>query len=102
MSTGKVVNIIGAVVDVQFPRDAVPKVYFELKTTEGKSKGLVLEVQQILGGGIVRTIALDVTSDVSLEERVENMGKTINEPVRVDMIKRMSQSLTHRKKRFQL
>jgi F-type H+-transporting ATPase subunit beta len=100
MSTGKVVNIIGAVVDVQFPHDAVPKVFFELKTTEGKSKGLVLEVQQILGGGIVRTIALGITNDVSLDESVENIGKTINEHVRVDMIKRLSQPLTHRKKRF--
>ncbi len=94
MSTGKVVNIIGAVVDVKFPQDAVPKVYYELKTTEGKSKGLVLEVQQILGGGIVRTIALGVTDDVSLDESVENMGETINEPVRVDMLKRITKSLS--------
>ena len=51
MSQGKVVQIIGAVVDLEFPQDAVPKVYDALKVTEGGLEGLVLEVQQQLGGG---------------------------------------------------
>ena len=58
MSTGKVVQIIGAVVDVEFPQDAVPQVYDALKITEGDLSGLVLEVQQQLGGGVVRAIAM--------------------------------------------
>ena len=58
MSTGKVVQIIGAVVDVEFPQDAVPQVYDALNVTEGDLSGLVLEVQQQLGGGVVRTIAM--------------------------------------------
>jgi len=55
MSTGKVVQIIGAVVDVEFPQDAVPQVYDALNVTEGDLSGLVLEVQQQLGGGVERS-----------------------------------------------
>ncbi|MCU7372980.1 hypothetical protein PEC18_19565 [Paucibacter sp. O1-1] len=59
MSTGTVVQVIGAVVDVEFPQDSVPRVYDALKITgEGACNGLVLEVQQQLGGGVVRTIAM--------------------------------------------
>ncbi len=54
MATGKIVQVIGAVVDVEFPQDAVPKVYDALEVTNGNER-LVLEVQQQLGGGIVRT-----------------------------------------------
>ncbi|MDU5840593.1 MAG: F0F1 ATP synthase subunit beta, partial [Haemophilus parainfluenzae] len=54
MSAGKIVQIIGAVIDVEFPQDAVPKVYDALKV----ESGLTLEVQQQLGGGVVRCIAL--------------------------------------------
>ena len=55
MSSGKVVQVIGAVVDVEFPRDSVPKVYDALTITD---KGLTLEVQQQLGDGVVRAIAI--------------------------------------------
>ena len=55
MSSGHIVQIIGAVIDVEFPRDAVPRVYDALVITEGN---LTLEVQQQLGDGVVRTIAL--------------------------------------------
>ena len=55
MSSGKIVEVIGAVVDVQFPRDSVPKVYDALVVDEG---GLTLEVQQQMGDGVVRTIAM--------------------------------------------
>ncbi|HCO59127.1 MAG TPA: F0F1 ATP synthase subunit beta, partial [Porticoccaceae bacterium] len=53
MSSGQVVQIIGAVIDVEFPRDQVPNVYDALTVEE---KGLTLEVQQQLGDGVVRTI----------------------------------------------
>ena len=56
MSTGNVVEVIGAVVDVEFARDAVPNVYDALLVPE--QEGLTLEVQQQLGDGIVRTIAM--------------------------------------------
>ena len=55
MSSGRIVQIIGAVIDVEFPREDVPKVYDALLVTE---KGLTLEVQQQLGDGVVRTIAM--------------------------------------------
>lgn len=53
MSQGKIVQIIGAVVDVEFPRDMIPRVYDALKLDEN---GLTLEVQQLLGDGVVRTM----------------------------------------------
>ncbi len=55
--TGKIVQVIGAVVDVEFPQDAVPRVYDALEVQNGNER-LELEVQQQLGGGIVRTIAM--------------------------------------------
>lgn len=57
MATGKIIQVIGAVVDVEFPQDAVPKVYNALEV-EGTTEKLVLEVQQQLGGGVVRCIAM--------------------------------------------
>ena len=59
MSIGKIVQVIGAVVDVEFAKDSIPQVYDALKVDEA---GLTLEVQQQLGDGIVRTIAMG-TSD---------------------------------------
>ena len=58
MSSGKVVEIIGAVVDVQFAKGEIPKVYDALKI---ESANLTLEVEQQLGDGIVRTIAMGST-----------------------------------------
>ena len=58
MSTGKVIQIIGAVIDVEFEKDNIPNVY-EALTIDGLE--IVLEVQQQLGDGIVRTIAMGST-----------------------------------------
>jgi F-type H+/Na+-transporting ATPase subunit beta len=81
MSTGKVVQIIGAVVDVEFPHDAVPKVYDALNVTEGDLSGLVLEVQQQLGGGVVRTIAMGSSDGLRRGLTVVNTGDNIQVPV---------------------
>ncbi len=82
MSTGTVVQVIGAVVDVEFPQDAVPQVYDALKITgEGACKGLVLEVQQQLGGGVVRTIAMGSSDGLRRGIEVENSGSPISVPV---------------------
>ena len=78
MSTGNVVEIIGAVVDVEFPRDSVPKVYDALKLDEF---GLTLEVQQQLGDGIVRTIALGSTDGLRRGAEAANTGAPIMVPV---------------------
>ena len=78
MSSGRVVQIIGAVIDVEFPRDAVPQVYDALKITE---KDTTLEVQQQLGDGVVRTIALGSSEGLSRGLTVENTGAPISVPV---------------------
>jgi len=78
MSTGKVVEIIGAVVDVQFDRGAMPKVYDALKI---ESAGLTLEVQQQLGDGVVRAIAMGSTNGLKRGSDVSNTGAPIQVPV---------------------
>ena len=78
MSSGKIVQIIGAVVDVEFPRESLPKVYDALIVDEEK---LTLEVQQQLGDGIVRTIALGTTDGVKRGLEVNNTGAAISVPV---------------------
>ncbi|MFB0999884.1 MAG: F0F1 ATP synthase subunit beta [Colwellia sp.] len=89
MSAGKVVQIIGAVVDIEFPQDAVPKVYDALKVTEGKLSGLVLEVQQQLGGGVVRTLAMGSSDGLQRGLNVENTGESIQVPVGVETLGRI-------------
>ncbi|HEX7915915.1 F0F1 ATP synthase subunit beta [Rudaea sp.] len=78
MSQGKVVQIIGAVVDVEFPRDAVPKVYDALKID---GMAITLEVQQQLGDGVVRTIALGSTDGLKRGLVATNTGAGIKVPV---------------------
>ena len=81
MSQGKVVQIIGAVVDIEFPQTAVPRVYDALRVTEGGLSGLTLEVQQQLGGGVVRSIALGSTDGLQRGLAVENTENPIMVPV---------------------
>ena len=78
MSSGKVVEIIGAVVDVEFPREAMPKVYEALHI---ESEDLVLEVQQQLGDGVVRSIAMGSTDGLKRGSNVKTMGAPITVPV---------------------
>jgi len=78
VGVGKIAEIIGAVVDVEFPRDAVPNVYNALKVEENN---LVLEVQQQLGDGIVRTIAMGTTDGVKRGLSVTDTGSPISVPV---------------------
>ena len=78
MSQGKIVQIIGAVVDVEFPRDAIPRVYDALKLVD---VDLTLEVQQQLGDGVVRTIAMGSTDGLKRGLAVNNTGAPITVPV---------------------
>lgn len=78
MADGKIVQCIGAVVDVEFPRNAMPKVYDALKM-EGSE--LTLEVQQQLGDGIVRTIALGSSEGLRRGMTIQNTGNPIMVPV---------------------
>jgi F-type H+-transporting ATPase subunit beta len=78
MSNGKIVQIIGPVIDVEFPRDQIPKVYEALKIVEND---LTLEVQQQLGDGVVRTIAMGVSDGLRRGLEVKATGKPISVPV---------------------
>jgi F-type H+-transporting ATPase subunit beta len=75
---GYIVEIIGAVVDVEFPHHQVPRIYDALRVKEA---GLILEVQQQLGDGIVRTIAMGTTDGLRRGMEVENTGHPITVPV---------------------
>ena len=78
--SGKIVQVIGAVVDVEFPRDAVPSIYSALKVV-GSKDDLVLEVQQQLGDGIVRTIAMGSSDGLQRGLEVEDTKNPISVPV---------------------
>jgi len=86
MSSGRIVQIIGAVIDVQFPRDSVPKVYDALQV-EGKAT--TLEVQQQLGDGVVRTIAMGSTEGLSRGLNVTDSGVPISVPVGLETLGRI-------------
>jgi F-type H+-transporting ATPase subunit beta len=75
---GKIVQIIGAVVDVEFARTDVPKIYDALKVD---NTAITLEVQQQLGDGIVRTIALGSTDGLKRNLVATNTGKAVSVPV---------------------
>jgi len=78
MSTGNIVQVIGAVVDVEFPKESIPSVYDALTLKDGD---LVFEVQQQLGDGIVRTIAMGASEGLKRGLEVENTGAPISVPV---------------------
>ncbi len=83
---GKVVQIIGAVVDVEFPRASVPKVYDALKV---QNTEITLEVQQQLGDGVVRCIALGSTDGLKRNLLAENTGRAISVPVGIGTLGRI-------------
>ena len=78
MSTGNIVQIIGAVVDVEFPRQSVPRVYDALTVAD---TGLTLEVQQQLGDGVVRSIAMGSSDGLKRGLAVSSTGAPITVPV---------------------
>lgn len=86
MSQGKIVQIIGPVVDVEFPRNAMPKIYDALKM---ESPVLTLEVQQQLGDGVVRAIAMGTTDGLRRGMLVSNTGAAISVPVGVKTLGRI-------------
>ena len=86
MSQGKIVQIIGPVVDVEFPRDAIPNVFDALKLVDAD---LTLEVQQLLGDGVVRTIAMGSSDGLKRGLAVANTGNPISVPVGVKTLGRI-------------
>ncbi|MBB3061557.1 F0F1 ATP synthase subunit beta [Microbulbifer rhizosphaerae] len=78
MSNGQIVQVIGAVIDVEFPRDSVPNVYDALVVED---KNLTMEVQQQLGDGVVRAIAMGSSEGVRRGLPVKNTGAPVSVPV---------------------
>ena len=84
MAIGTITQVIGAVVDVKFPPDAIPKIYNALKAeidAGGKKSEIVLEVQQQLGDGVVRTVAMTSTEGLRRGGKAEDTGAPISVPV---------------------
>ncbi|QUM91286.1 F0F1 ATP synthase subunit beta [Moritella sp. 36] len=81
MSTGIIVQIIGAVVDVEFPQESVPQVYDALTFDDANLSELVLEVQQQIGGGVVRCIVMGSSDGLRRGLKVTNTGSAISVPV---------------------
>ena len=86
MSSGRIVEIIGAVIDVEFERDNVPQVYDAL-TVDGTE--ITLEVQQQLGDGVVRSIALGSTEGLSRWLAVDDTGAPVSVPVGTETLGRI-------------
>jgi len=86
MSSGSIVQIIGAVIDVEFARDSVPKIYDALLVEGGQT---TLEVQQQLGDGIVRTIAMGSTEGLKRGLNVDNTNAPISVPVGTETLGRI-------------
>jgi F-type H+/Na+-transporting ATPase subunit beta len=86
MSSGRIVQIIGAVIDVQFPRENVPRVYQALSVEGGK---ITLEVQQQLGDGVVRTIAMGSTEGLRRGLEVTNTEAPVSVPVGMETLGRI-------------
>src|SRR3954451_4252062 len=78
MATGKITQIIGAVIDVEFPRESIPRIFEALKL---KDADLTLEVQQQLGDGVVRTIAMGASEGLKRGLAVQSTGAPIMVPV---------------------
>ncbi len=86
MSTGTIVQCIGAVVDIEFPRDQMPRIYDALVLEQDAGnklveQGLTFEVEQQLGDGIVRTIAMGSSDGLKRGMKVSNTGDSIKVPV---------------------
>ena len=78
MTISTITQVIGAVVDVKFPTDAIPQIYNALKAeieVGGKKSEIVLEVQQQLGGGVVRTVAMTSTEGLKRGGKAAEIGR---------------------------
>ncbi len=92
MATGKITQIIGAVIDIEFPRGSIPRIYEALKL---RDRDLTLEVQQELGDGVVRAIAMGITEGLQRGLEVEATGAPISVPVGEATLGRIVDVLGH-------
>lgn len=93
MATGKIKQVMGPVVDVEFPKGEMPPIYNALKTSNkaisDEEGNLVLEVAQHLGDRVVRTIAMDSTEGLTRGQAVEDTGAPISAPVGKEVLGRI-------------
>ena len=93
METGKIVQVLGAVIDVEFPQGKLPAILNALRTTnpaiDDKPNNLVLEVAQHLGDNVVRAIAMDSTEGLTRGQVVNNTGEQIQTPVGEECLSRI-------------
>ncbi len=94
MANGKVVSVIGPVVDVRFPSEELPDIHNALKVNVGERE-LFMEVEQLIGDDTVRCVALDSTDGLSRNEEVIDLGKPISVPVGNEIMGRMFNLLGH-------
>ncbi|MDR2372269.1 MAG: F0F1 ATP synthase subunit beta [Puniceicoccales bacterium] len=80
-NTGKIIQVMGAVVDVQFERDRIPSIYNALEVSREGQEQLILEVQQHVGDGVVRTVAMSATDGLRRGIAVQDTGSAITVPV---------------------
>src|SRR5437899_11068009 len=90
---GNVVQVIGTVVDVEFPAEGLPDIYNALELSVGDGKRLVLEVQQHLGNNWVRTLAMDTTDGLRRGAEAIDTGEPITVPVGEQCLRRLSNAL---------
>ena len=88
MTTGKVVSVIGPVVDVKFSSNSIPDIHNALRV-EMENRELFMEVEQLIGDDVVRCVALDSTDGLSRNAEVEDTGKPISVPVGNEIMGRM-------------
>lgn len=88
MSTGKIVQIVGSVVDVEFPQGNLPAILNALELRRA-DKTIIFETAQHLGGGRVRALALDTTDGISRGEEIHDTGAPISVPVGKEVLGRM-------------
>ncbi len=88
MTTGKVVSVIGPVVDVKFQSDSIPDIHNALRV-KMENRELFMEVEQLIGDDVVRCVALDSTDGLSRNEEVENTGSPISVPIGNEIMGRM-------------
>jgi F-type H+/Na+-transporting ATPase subunit beta len=89
MNSGKIVQIIGPVLDVQFPEDQIPEIYNALEISLGKNGKLVAEVQQHLGDGQVRAVSMGTTDGLRRGMEVTDTGSPISVPVGEEVLGRL-------------
>jgi F-type H+-transporting ATPase subunit beta len=88
-SSGKIVQILGGVVDVEFPPDELPEIFDALEIPQENGKSIILEVEKHIGNNWVRCVAMDSTDGLKRGMLVHSLGKPISVPVGINTLGRV-------------